>query len=69
MLDDVSIGFSEMWKMFGLDDFCIYIYAFGRCFYPKWLELHSRTSLCIPWESHLGIARALLYCLSHMNTS
>lgn len=31
--------------------FCIYMYAFGWCHYPKHLIMHS--SSCIPWESNL----------------
>ncbi len=33
-----------------------YIYAFSRCFYPKWLTEHSGNtffvSMCVPWELH-----------------
>ncbi len=32
----------------------IYIYAFSRRFYPKWLTVHSGytiiVSMCVPWE-------------------
>ncbi len=32
----------------------LYIYAFSRCFYPKWLTVHSGNtffvSMCDPWE-------------------
>ncbi len=35
--------------------FNIYIYAFSRCFYPKWLTCTLAiffVSMCVPWETH-----------------
>lgn len=50
----------------------IYIYAFGRCFYPSNLPLHYINiciSPCISWNQNhdLGIFSSVYYCLSYRN--
>lgn len=55
--------FEMTWRWVNDDSVRVYVYIFGRRFYPKWLELHLRHSLhslhsdihvhAFPWESNL----------------
>ncbi len=50
----------------------VYIYAFSRCFNPKWLTAHSGytfiISICVPWESNPQPFALLTQCSNHWAT-
>ncbi len=52
--------------LFSTFTFYIYIYAFSRRFYPKWLTVNSGYTffcqyICVPWESNVCTSYLLLF--------